>query len=74
MDVLLGVAVALALGLPWAGLMLSQPTAGTSGYLYSAPSRDITTGSTREVGTSGAPLTGVPTSPNLSPPTSWRTP
>jgi hypothetical protein len=62
MDLLVGAIPALLVGLPWAVLMLSQPTADVSGYLNSAPPRDSATGSVREVGTSGAPLTGVPTS------------
>lgn len=76
MDLVVSVAAALAIGLPWAVWMLSQPTADTSGYLHSAPSRDLQTGSVREGGTSGAPLTGVPPSPilSVSPSTLWRTP
>lgn len=71
MDLLIGVLVALPLGLPWVGLMLSQPAADVSGYLYSVPSRDSAPGSVREVGTSGAPLTDVPTSLH-SPQSPWR--
>lgn len=62
MDLVIAVVVALSLGLPWAALMLTQPTADVSGYLNSALPRDTATGSAWEVGTSGAPLTGVPTS------------
>lgn len=62
MDLLVGVLVALVMGLPVVGLLLSQPAADVSGYLNSTLSRDTATGSAWEVGTSGASLTGVPTS------------
>lgn len=61
MDLLLGVGIALAIGLPWAGLMLSQATATPSGYQHSAPARELSE-QVREVGTSGDPLVDVPTS------------
>lgn len=61
MDLVISVVIALVIGLPWVVLMLSQPTADISGYLHSAPSRDLQTGSAREVGASTTPPEGVPT-------------